>query len=149
MSAPFRNVDVDPSAPVEDWPYEALVAAIERGGIGDWARIARSIRRDPWGPVARQVEERMSYERPYGVAPLLERAIARSRAEAVRAERAAVADEVAALAQRSGLSIGALAERLGTSRSRLSTYRSGAVTPSAALLVRLRRVVDGLDPGPR
>lgn len=144
MSAAFRNVDVDPSSPVEDWPYEALVAAIERGGIGDWARIARAIGQDPWGPVARQVEERMSYERPYGVAPLLERAIARSRAEAVRAERAAVADEVGELVERSGLAMGALAERLGTSRTRLSTYRSGAVTPSAALLVRLRRVVEGL-----
>jgi transcriptional regulator with XRE-family HTH domain len=32
------------------------------------------------------------------------------------------------------------AERTGTSRSRLSTYMSGKVMPSAALMVRMRRV---------
>jgi transcriptional regulator with XRE-family HTH domain len=30
--------------------------------------------------------------------------------------------------------------RLGTSRPRLSTYLSGKVTPSASLMVRMRRV---------
>jgi hypothetical protein len=33
-----------------------------------------------------------------------------------------------------------LAERIGTSRSRLSTYMSGKVVPSATLIVRMRRV---------
>ncbi|MFD2862989.1 helix-turn-helix domain-containing protein [Salininema proteolyticum] len=33
------------------------------------------------------------------------------------------------------------AERIGTSASRLSTYISGKVMPSAALMVRIRRVV--------
>lgn len=145
MSVRFRNVDVDPSTPVEEWPYEALVTAIERGSIGDWARIARAVRHDPWGHVARQVEERMAYERPFGVGPLLERAIASARADAVRSERAEVAETVAALVQRSGISMAALAERLGTSRTRLSTYRSGSVVPSAALLVRLRRVVERIE----
>jgi transcriptional regulator with XRE-family HTH domain len=32
------------------------------------------------------------------------------------------------------------AERIGTSRSRLSTYTSGKVVPSATLMVRMRRV---------
>ena len=41
-------------------------------------------------------------------------------------------------AQRSGVEDFAL--RLGTSRSRLSTYMSGKVTPSAALMLRMRRV---------
>jgi len=31
---------------------------------------------------------------------------------------------------------------VGTSRSRLSTYRSGSVVPSAAMLVRIRHAVD-------
>ena len=34
-----------------------------------------------------------------------------------------------------------VASRLGTSLSRLPTYRSGSVTPSAALVVRMRNVV--------
>ena len=33
------------------------------------------------------------------------------------------------------------ARRIGTSGSRLSTYLNGSVVPSAALMVRMRRVV--------
>lgn len=140
----FRNVDVDPSAPVESWPYEAVASAIERGTVDDWVRITAAIDADPWGEVARQVEEYLSYERPYGVAPLLERAVARAREQAERRERATVAAEVASLISASGLPLDQVASRIGTSRSRLSTYRSGTVTPSAALLVRLRELVERL-----
>jgi len=137
----FRNVDVDPSAPLDTWPFEAIVTMIERGTASDWVRLTRAIRSDPWGPIARQVEDYLGYERPYGVAPLLERAIQRARAQAERRERAAVAAEVAALVARSGLTLTEIASRIGTSGSRLSTYRSGTVMPSAGLLVRLRETV--------
>jgi DNA-binding transcriptional regulator YiaG len=136
----FRNVDVRPDAPVREWPYEALVAAIERGTIGDWARVTRELRGDPWGPVARQVELYLSYAQPWGVGPLLERALASSRAQTAADERAAVAAEVRSLVDRSGLGLAEFASRIGTSRTRLSTYRSGRVTPSAALMVRMRRL---------
>ena len=142
MSVAFRNVDVDPDAPVDSWPYEAIVTVIERGTIGDWLLLTRAIDADPWGVVARQVEEYLGYEAPYGVGPLLERAIARARRQAEESERAEVAREVALLIERSGLTAAELAHRVGTSRSRLSTYRSGSVVPSAAMLVRIRRVVD-------
>jgi transcriptional regulator with XRE-family HTH domain len=49
---------------------------------------------------------------------------------------AAIRDLVA----RSGLSQQDFAGRLGTSRPRLSTYLSAKVTPSAALMLRMRRV---------
>ena len=142
MSVAFRNVDVDPDAPVDSWPYEAIVTVIERGTIGDWLLLTRAIDADPWGVVARQVEEYLGYEAPYGVGPLLERAIARARRQAEESERAEVAREVALLIERSGLTAAELAHRVGTSRSRLSTYRSGSVVPSAAMLVRIRRAVD-------
>ena len=148
MTVAFRNVDADPGAPVEEWPYEALVTAIERGTLGDWVRITRAVDADPWGPVARQVEDYLSYAQPWGVGPLLSRAVARARRQAEEAERAEVAREIAQLAARSGLSLAELAGRLGTSRSRLSTYRSGRVTPSAAFLVRLRRLVAGMAKQP-
>lgn len=147
MSVTFRNVDVDPMSPVHTWPFEALVTIIERGTVGDWLVLTREFDRDPWGPVARQVEEFLAYERPYGVAPLLERALARSRREAEARERAEVAAEVTALVERSGLSLAELAGRVGTSRTRLSTYRSGGVVPSAAMMSRLRRTVEALQPG--
>lgn len=145
MAVSFRNVDVDPGSPVDSWPYEAIVTLIERGTIGDWRILTTAIDDDPWGPVARQVEDYLSYERPYGVAPLLERAIARARMQAEARERSAVSDEVTELIKRSGLSVSALAARVGTSRSRLSTYRSGAVVPSAGMVHRLRTTVDRIE----
>ena len=90
--------------------------------------------------MARQVEDYLSYEQPYGVGPLLTRAIARARRQAEAAERAQVAEEVRQLVEQSGLSLTEFASRMGTSVSRLSTYRSGRVTPSAALMTRMRRV---------
>jgi transcriptional regulator with XRE-family HTH domain len=44
--------------------------------------------------------------------------------------------------KRSGLSRAAFASRIGTSASRLSTYSSGKVIPSATLLLRIRRLAD-------
>lgn len=142
MSVTFRNVDVDPHAPVETWPYEAIVTVIERGTISDWLLLTRAIDDDPWGPVARQVEEYLSYESPYGVGPLLTRAVERGRRQAEESERREVAQRVGALISRSGLTTAELASRVGTSRSRLSTYRTGRVVPSAAMLCRIERVVE-------
>jgi DNA-binding transcriptional regulator YiaG len=149
MSVRFRNVEVPDDAPVEQWPYEAIVTAIERGTITDWARLTRDMRRDPWGSVARQVELYLSYARPWGVAPLLERAISSARTHAEAEERAAVAAEVRSLVEQSGLTPSEFASRVGTSRSRLSTYRNGRVTPSAALVVRMRDLVSRLRLNPR
>lgn len=149
MAVGFRNVDTSPDAPVAQWPYEGLVAAIERGTISDWARVSQELRADPWGPVARQVEQYLSYSRPWGVGPLLERALKAARQQAADQERAAVATEVRELIESSGLSLTEFASRIGTSRSRLSTYRSGRVTPAATLLVRMRGVARraGAAPG--
>ena len=79
--------------------------------------------------------------------PLLGRAIARSRREADVRERAEVAAEVRALMTSSGLTVAELASRVGTSRTRLSTYRSGRVVPSATMMSRLRRTVSRLEAG--
>ncbi len=63
-------------------------------------------------------------------------------ARAANDEREQVAREVRALISSSGLTAAEFAARLGTSASRLSTYSSGKVSPSAALMVRMRRVTD-------
>jgi DNA-binding transcriptional regulator YiaG len=142
VSLTFRNVDVPAGAPVDSWPYEALVSVIERGGIRAWAQLTTAFDAAPWGETARAVEQYLSYARPWGVAPLLERALLRARREQEVAEREAVAAEVRELIDRSGLSMEQFARRIGTSRTRLSTYRSGRVVPSATLLLRMRRLVD-------
>jgi hypothetical protein len=89
----FRNLDVSPDEPVEDWPFEGILAAIERGTLPDWIRLGAAIAADPWG----EVDDHLSI----------------SAAVPWRREMA-----------------------------RLSTYCSGAVTPSAALMIRMRRVAD-------
>jgi DNA-binding transcriptional regulator YiaG len=136
----FRNVDASPDEAVEGWPIEAIQTALERGGLTHWRRLAAAIRAQPWGPVTRDVEEVLTYSRPYGVAQVMERVIDRARRNAEATERAAVAAEVQRLIDDSGLTRREFASRIGTSASRLSTYATGKVTPSAALLLRMRRV---------
>jgi len=51
-------------------------------------------------------------------------------------------DQVAALIDASGLDRSAFAKRIGTSASRLSTYASGKVTPSAAMLLRMQHLAE-------
>jgi DNA-binding transcriptional regulator YiaG len=138
----FRNVDVSTADPVVEWPSEAVQTALERGGLEEWRSLAASIQADPWGPVARRVEEALSHSRPYGIAAAFERAIEQVREVAEAKERMAVAAEIGGLVAASGLSQAAFASRLGTSASRLSTYVSGKVTPSAALLLRMRRIAE-------
>jgi len=137
----FRNVDASPEDPVADWPLEAIQTALERGGLSDWRRLAEAIGAQPWGPVARRIEAILSYNRPYGVTEAMQRTIDRARHEAEQTEREAVAGEVGLLLARSGLTRAEFASRIGTSASRLSTYATGRVTPSAALMVRMRRSV--------
>lgn len=146
MTLTFRNVDASPEDPVESWPTEAVLTALERGGLSDWRRIAGAIRVDPWGPVARRVEAALAASHPYGVAELMQDAIDSARAAAERRERQAVAREIAGAVHRSRLSRAEFALRIGTSASRLSTYVTGTVTPSAALMVRIRWVASGTDP---
>lgn len=140
MALAFRNLTITPDAPVSEWPTEAVQAALERGDLGDWQRIVTEMKREPWGRTARQVEEVLGFSRPYGVADAMEAVLARIRERTEADERAGVAAEIRHAIARSGLSRGEFAARIGTSHSRLSTYASGKVMPSAALMVRIRRL---------
>ena len=147
MTLAFRNVELDPALPVETWPAEALATAIERGSLTHWRRIAAAIHNDPWGPLARTVEQLTADGEPYGVGPGLARVVADSRARWEQQEREAVATELRELLASSELTAGDFAKRLGTSASRISTYLAGRVIPSAALMVRARRIAG--QPTPR
>ena len=137
MAVRFRNVDASPEDDVRTWPYEALVATIDRGLVPDWQPVFAEIRRSPWGPVARRVERYLSYREPDGVGTLFSLAIERARAAAEAGDRAEVAARVRDAIARSGLTGAQFAELVGTSGSRLSTYANGKVTPSAAMLLRI------------
>lgn len=140
MGLAFRNIDASPADPVESWPAEAVQTALERGGLRDWRRLAVAVEAQPWGSVARRVEEALAADPPYGVGPLMVEVIVAARARAEASERAEVAAEIGRLVADSGLTQTHFARRIGTSASRLSTYIAGTVTPSAALMVRMRRL---------
>ncbi len=135
----FRNVDASPEDRVESWPYEALVTAIERGYLSHWRRIANAVRLNPWGQVARDVLTYAGQEPDSAVASLLAETVRRARGSAEAAERAEVAERVRQAISRSRLSAAEFAARIGTSASRLSTYATGKVVPSAAMLVRIEK----------
>ena len=118
-----------------------MLAALERGTLPDWRRLIAAIDEDPWGRVAHIVEQAFRLQLPYGVGPLFTAALADARKRAAAAERGAVAEEVRQLIERSGLSQAEFAAHIGTSASRLSTYASGKLTPSAGFLVRKRKVL--------
>ncbi|MFD4431525.1 XRE family transcriptional regulator [Nocardia sp. NPDC058497] len=142
MTLQFRNLNISPEAPVAEWPTEAVQTALERGDLNDWRRIGQELRRDPWGRIARRLEEVLSHSRPYGVAELMEGLLERARERAEAAERKEVADEVRQAVTDSGLTSAEFAAAIGTSGSRLSTYMTGKVVPSSTLMVRIRRVSD-------
>ncbi|MDQ3759148.1 MAG: helix-turn-helix domain-containing protein [Actinomycetota bacterium] len=140
MSVAFRNLKASPEDPVSAWPAEGVRIALERGGLAEWRRLAGEIDADPWGRSARQVEEVLGHSRPYGVAEIFERLIDDARERAESEERVTVAAELHDLVEAAGLTQAEFARRIGTSASRLSSYVTGAVVPSATLIVRARQV---------
>ena len=138
----FRNITASVDDPVETWPFEGILAALERGTLPDWRRLAAAVREDPFGPVAQQILAALRLSRPYGTTELFESIIEGARGALAAAEREQVATQVRELVSQSGLAREEFASRVGTSRSRLSTYISGTVIPSAALMVRMRELTD-------
>lgn len=145
MVLTFRNVDALPTDDVTTWPYEALVATLERGLVPDWQPVFAEIRRSPWGATARRIEDYATYSQERGVASLFSSAIARARENAETRDRAEVASRIRTAIASSGRTSAQFAELVGTSASRLSTYASGKVTPSAAMLIRIERAMSQAD----
>lgn len=136
----FRNINASPGDPVGRWGVEGILAAIDRGSLPHWQRIAAAVREDPWGPVASDLEQALALAEDVGVVATLRRSLKSAREETEASARAEVRRRLQALVDSSGLPAAEFARRLGTSASRMSTYLSGKVVPSAALLVRAESV---------
>ncbi len=136
----FRNLTVTPADPVAEWGVEGLLTAVDRGSLPEWRRIADAVKAEPWGPVATQLLEALELAEDRGVTATLQRAVARAREEVEQSAREEVRRRLSVLVAESGLTAAEFAARLGTSPSRLSTYLSGKVVPSAALVVRAERI---------
>ncbi|HZJ04588.1 MAG TPA: helix-turn-helix transcriptional regulator [Nocardioidaceae bacterium] len=142
MALQLRNLTVTPDDPVEDWGVEGLLAAVDRGDLADWRRIIAAVRREPWGGVAQALGQVFAVASDSGVTSALRHAVAGIHSEMEEGERSEVAAQVREYVERSGLSQREFARRMGTSPSRLSTYVNGSVTPSAALMIRMRGVAE-------
>ena len=128
--------------PVEFWPTSAIRSALQGGDIETWKRIATALKRDPYGRTARQVEEVLEGARPFGIAKALWEVLERARVHLEANERAEVARHVRLLIERSGLNQHEFAARIGVEAEILATYLDGSVSPSAALMIRIRRLSD-------
>lgn len=139
----FRNITATPDDPVAQWGFEGLLAAIERGSMKTWDRIAAELQRQPYGKVARLLEDEViDAVGQAGERELFRHVLQRARNRWEREAKAEVVNRLHALLARSGLTQREFAAQLGTSASRLSTYLSGKVTPGADLLVRAERLVN-------
>jgi hypothetical protein len=134
--------DQAPDQPVELWPTSAIRSALQGGDIDTWQRIAAALKRDPYGRTARQVEEVLEGTRPYGIAKALWEVLERARAHLEANERAEVARHVRLLIDRSGLGQEEFASRIGVAPEDLAAYLEGTTSPSASLMIRIRRLSD-------
>jgi hypothetical protein len=130
------------SKPVEFWPTAAIREAVESGDLGVWQRIVVALKRDPYGRTARQVEEVLESASSHGITKAMNEVLARTRAKLEADERAEVGRHIEVLIDRSGLGHREFASRIGASAEDLSAYLAGDVSPSAAQIVRMRRLSD-------
>jgi hypothetical protein len=140
-SSPRRPPPVD-KRPVEFWPTSSIRAALETDDLTTWQRIVTAIKRDPFGRTARQVEEVLETARPYGVSKAMAEVLTRTRAHLEDNERAEVARHVHMLLDRSGLAQQEFASRIGIPPDEFASFIHGAVSPSASLMIRMRRLSD-------
>jgi len=140
--APEGGSDQAPDQPVEFWSTSAIRAALQGGDIDTWKRIAAALKRDPYGRTARQVEEVLEGTRPYGISKALWEVLERARTHLEANEREEVARHVRLLIDRSGLGLQEFASRIGVAPEDLAAYLDGSTSPSASLMIRMRRLSD-------
>ena len=119
---------------------DELLDLIRHGNARRWRAALLPLIESPWGPYGEHVVKLSKDARLDVIAEILEecRKVYRHRQE--QRERDAIAREIRRLVAISGLTQRQFAARIGTSPSRLSTYVNGRVIPSAAMLLRIRRV---------
>jgi hypothetical protein len=142
QGAPDSGSGEDLDQPVEFWPTADISSAMQGGDIATWKRIAAALKRDPYGRTARQVEEVLAGTRPSGISKALWEVLERARTHLEANERAEVARHVRLLIDRSGLGPQEFASRIGVAPEDLALYLDGSASPSASLMIRMRRLSD-------
>ncbi|KAB2808907.1 helix-turn-helix transcriptional regulator [Pimelobacter simplex] len=126
-----------PPPPITD--ANDLRAVFEDHALPAWRAVVAARVGDPWdGTAERHLGLLDPVSQPFEVASI--RAVVElSRREAEEDERRAVASHIRSTIDQTGLTQREFAALVGTSPSRLSTYVTGTVTPSAAMLLRINR----------
>lgn len=140
MTMRFRNLDFDPSQPMDEWPAEAIETVIDRGSLSDWRRLAQTIRHNPWGPAARTAEAVTGWGEHYGVDALIGGVISCAREDIAHRGRAEYAAQIRSWRADTGMTLSQFSRAAGTSASRLSDYENAKVAPTTDVLGRLRHV---------
>jgi DNA-binding transcriptional regulator YiaG len=140
MTVRFRNLDFDSTAPMDEWPAEAIETVIDRGSLSDWRRLADAIRRNPWGPAARTAETVVAWGEHYGVDALISGLIRHAREDIARQGRDEYASQIRSWRAQTGMTLREFATAAGTSASRLSAYEHAKVAPTTDVLGRLSHV---------
>lgn len=73
----FRNLNVTPDDPVEQWGVEGLLTAIDRGSLKHWHRIIAAVTADPDGHVTKDLAQATEMAEDVGVAALMRRLLDR------------------------------------------------------------------------
>jgi DNA-binding transcriptional regulator YiaG len=147
MTLRFRNLDFDTTAPLDQWPAEAIETLVDRGSLSDWRRLADAIRHNPWGPAARTAETVISWNEHYGVDALLANVIRRAREDIALRGRTEYAARIRAWRAQTGMTLRQFARAAGTSAPRLSAYENAKVAPTTDVLGRLNHVAATHTPG--
>lgn len=134
--------EAGPSAPLSA-PSD-LARLIREGNARSWRAALAPVAANPWGPYGEHLARLATEARlPLVARWLIDcRKVYRLRQE--EQERLTIAREIRRLIAISGCSQRQFAAYVGTSPSRLSTYATGKVTPSAAMLLRIQRAARGL-----
>lgn len=136
----FRNVDDDPATDPDEWPFEGVLAAVERGSLTDWRRLAAVIAANPWGPCARAVEDIAGWGENGGLDALFVDLIGAARRRVDDESCRRYGERIRQIRRALGMSQRQFAPLIGTSAQRLSSYENGRVAPSTVVLGRVDRL---------
>jgi predicted XRE-type DNA-binding protein len=121
-----------------------VLRAFDDGDLPSWRRHVAAIAAEPWAGPGSDWMALLDPDRDAFALACLRAHVARAQRDAADRERGAVAKHIRRTIAEAGISQREFAQLIGTSQSRLSTYVSGAVMPSAAMLVRISQAGDGL-----
>lgn len=116
--------------------------------LAEWRAALAPVVIAPWAPYGDRLVERAAGCGP-GVARLAAECQHLAQQLEASRERNLVATEIRRIIAETGLSQREFAAYVGTSASRLSTYATGRVVPSAAMLLRIQQIARNLTVAPR